>query len=191
LPEEFVMRNQIVLLALVAGLSTLLATAQSAPNGAQASPAITPAKAAMTAKKPIPAPTGPLKVIYGDKTIEFTFAELAALPHKTAAVVGEHSASPENFSGVLLIDLLARVGAPIKTHGAGPRSYVVVEATDGYKAVYSLAEVNPAFRDAPVLLADAKEGKPLPAVLQIIVAGEKDGSRWIRGVTTIRVVTVD
>jgi len=182
------MRNSFVLFVAVAGL-TAAAVAQSAPTPAGGPSA--PAAPAKMMHKPVPAPTGPLKIVYAGKTTEFAFAEFAALPHKTIAAVGEHSATPMNFSGVLLIDLLARAGVPVKTHGAGPRSYIVIEASDGYKTVYSLAEVNPAFRDAPVLLADAQEGKPLPYLLRIVVSGEKDEARWISGVTAIRVVTVE
>jgi hypothetical protein len=153
-------RNPFVLFLAVAGLA-VVAVAQSAPapTGGQSASAA-PVKKMM--HKPIPAPISPLKIVYAGKTTEFTFAELATLPHKTVAVVGEHSATPLNFSGIPLTDLLARAGVPVKTHVASPRSYVVVEASDGYKAVYSLAEVTPVFRDAPVLLADAQEGKPVP-----------------------------
>jgi hypothetical protein len=39
---------------------------------------------------------------------------------------------------------------------------VLVEATDGYRAVFSLAELDPELIDRVVLLADTKDGQPLP-----------------------------
>jgi len=39
---------------------------------------------------------------------------------------------------------------------------VIVEATDGYRAVFSLAELDPELTDRIILLADTKDGQPLP-----------------------------
>src|SRR5258705_4086786 len=39
---------------------------------------------------------------------------------------------------------------------------VLVEANDGYRAVFSLAELDPELIDRIVLLADTKDGQPLP-----------------------------
>jgi len=54
--------------------------------------------------------------------------------------------------------------------------YVVVEAADGYRATFALAELDPTFTDRVILLADRRDGKPLSAQsgpLQIVVPGEK------------------
>jgi hypothetical protein len=54
---------------------------------------------------------------------------------------------------------------------------VTVEVTDGYRAVFSLAELDPELTDRIVLLADTKDGQPLPpreGPLRIIVPGEND-----------------
>jgi len=65
----------------------------------------------------------------------------------------------------------------------------VAEGSDGYKAVYSLGEVNPALHDATVLVADALNGKPLPedGPLKLIATREKHPSRWVRNLVAIRV----
>ena len=41
------------------------------------------------------------------------------------------------------------------------RRYLVVEAADGYRAVFALPELDPAFSDRVILLADRRDGKPL------------------------------
>ena len=49
---------------------------------------------------------------------------------------------------------------------------VLVEATDGYRAVFALAELDSELTDCIILLADTKDGKPLPAS-----EGSYDGPR--------------
>lgn len=42
-------------------------------------------------------------------------------------------------------------------------AYLLVEAADGYQAVFALPELDSAFTDRMVLLADRCDNKPLPA----------------------------
>jgi hypothetical protein len=67
---------------------------------------------------------------------------------------------------------------------------VLVEATDGYRAVFSLAEIDPELTDRVILVADSKDSQPLPpreGSFRIIVPDEKRPARWVR---QVRVVTV-
>jgi len=44
-----------------------------------------------------------------------------------------------------------------------------------------------------IILADHRDGKPLDAhegPLRIVVPGDKRGARWIRGVTSLEVISV-
>jgi hypothetical protein len=41
--------------------------------------------------------------------------------------------------------------------------YVVAEAADGYRVVFSLAELDPGIRDSDVIVADTLDGTPLDA----------------------------
>ena len=69
----------------------------------------------------------------------------------------------------------------------------MVEAIDGYKVVFALAEVDPAFATREILLADKRDGKPLDAKegpLRIVAPGDKRVARWVRQVTTLRIVVV-
>jgi hypothetical protein len=70
------------------------------------------------------------------------------------------------------------------------RLYVIVEAADGYQAVFALSEFDPDFTDRVIILADRRDGKPLPppeGPFRLVVAGEKRHARWVRGVTTLDV----
>jgi hypothetical protein len=138
-------------------------------------------------------PAGPLKITFGDKSAEWTPATLAALPHKTVTLFNEHAKINQTYSGVPLIDLLTRLGVPDKPHGKDLRLYLVAEGSDGYKAVYSVAEVNPDVHDATVIVADTLDGKPLAddGPLKLVATGEKRPARWVRNLVTVRVLTVE
>ena len=135
-------------------------------------------------------PAGPLKVTFGDKSAEWTSATLAALPHKTITVFNEHAKANQTYSGVALIDLLKPLGVPDKPHGKDLRLYLVAEGSDGYEAVYAVAEANPDLHDGAVIVADTMDGKPLAdsGPLQIVSTDEKRPARWVRNLVAIRVM---
>ena len=138
-------------------------------------------------------PAGPLKITFGDKSAEWTPDTLATLPHKTVTVYNMHVKANRAYSGVLLMDLLVKLGVPEKQHGKDLHLYLVAVGSDGFEAVYSVAEVNPNLRDSTVILADAVDGKPLADAgpLQIVSAGDKLPSRSVRNLVAIRVLTVE
>jgi hypothetical protein len=67
--------------------------------------------------------------------------------------------------------------------------YLVVEASDGYRAVFALPELDPEFTDRVILLADRRDGRPLSdhdGPLQVIAPGEKWHARWVRQVIRLK-----
>jgi hypothetical protein len=136
-------------------------------------------------------PAGPLKIVFGDKSAEWTPATLAALPHQTLTVYNSHAKANQTYTGVLLIDLLTPLGVPGKPHGKDLRLYLVAEGADGYAAVFAVAEVNPDVHDATVIVADGLDGKPLgeSGLLQLVTTGEKRPARWVRNLVAVRVET--
>lgn len=147
----------------------------------------------MGAMKEPPPPTGPLKVAFGANSAEWTPAALAALPHTTLTVFNVHANACQTYTGVPLMDLLIKLGVPSKQHGKDLRLYVVAEGSDGYKAVYSVAEVNPDVHDGTVLVADTLDGKALPGAeqFQLVAKGDKRPARWVRALVSIRVLTAE
>ena len=115
-------------------------------------------------------------------------ADLALLTrHDTT--VSAHEVSGR-YSGVALTDLLALVNAPLadSLRGRALATFVLVEAADGYRVLFSIAELDARFTDRVVLLADSKDGQPLPTdegPYRLIVPGEKRPARWARQVTRI------
>ncbi len=137
------------------------------------------------------ATTGPLKLTFGDKSIEFTAAELAALPHTTIKLFNEHAKADQSYSGVPLALLLARLGVPEKPRGKDFRLYLIAEGSDGYQVVYSIGEVTPDVHDGTTLVADSMNDKSLGdnGHCQLVTPGEKRPARWVRNLVSIRVLT--
>jgi hypothetical protein len=138
-------------------------------------------------------PAGPLKVTFGGKSAEWTPATLSALPHTTLTVYNEHIKASQTFSGVPLIDLLTPLGVTAKPHGKEFQFYLVAEGSDGYKVVFSVAEITPDVHDATVIVADTMDGKPLATSgpLQLVATGEKRPARWVRNLVAVRVQTAE
>jgi hypothetical protein len=119
--------------------------------------------------------------------------ELSRLP-RIVVTANDHDGRSSQYSGVELRVVLKMAGVVFGKNLRGPElaKYLLVEAADGYKAVFALPELDPEFTDRAILLADLKDGKPLSAdagPFQIIVAGEKRPARCVRQVTSLRIMT--
>ena len=122
-----------------------------------------------------------------------TAAQIAGAPHVTVEV-RDHD-TPAQFQGVALSTVLSTAGIQLndKLRGSRMTDVRLVEATDGYKAVFALAEVDPAFATREIILADKRAGKALDVKegpLRIVAPGDKRAARWVRQVTTLRIVAV-
>ena len=120
--------------------------------------------------------------------ISLTAQDLAGLPQQTIQA-NEHGKAAV-FEGVFLSDVLAKEQVPAgeKLRGKALAGYLLVEAADGYKVVFSLAELDPAFSDKRVYLATKRDGKPLSETegpFRIVVPDEKRPARWVRQVTAL------
>ena len=119
--------------------------------------------------------------------------ELHKLPRTEIHTTDPRDPGKENvYSGTPLVEVLKAGGLLHDPGMAGIRETVTMtvlaEATDGYRAVFSLAELDPELTDRLVLLADTKDGQPLPpreGPFRIIVPGEKRPARWVRQVRAL------
>lgn len=124
--------------------------------------------------------------------LDLSAADLRELPRKTVKAVNPHSQKSESYEGVPLEELLHRAGAPAgeNLRGAAMTIYVVAEAADGYRVVFSLAELDPGILDSDVIVADTLDGTPLDArrgPFQLVVPHDKRAARWVRMLKTITV----
>ena len=125
------------------------------------------------------------------QSIALTTRDLDAMTRASASVVDEKG-NHATYDGVPVSEILHRVGAPFGKEQRGQKMayYMLVSASDGYHAVYAIAELDPAFTDRVVLLAYRRDGKDLSSEegpFRIIAPGEKRHARWVRNVTLLSV----
>src|SRR5215470_1478456 len=125
------------------------------------------------------------------QAIEISMKDLSQMPRLSVEVREPHKGEIQHYDGVRLSDVLLKAGVQLgnKLRGRGLATYVVAEAKDGYAVVFSIAELDPAMTDNPVILADTMDGKPLAAKegpFKIVVPGDKRPARWVRMVNALR-----
>jgi DMSO/TMAO reductase YedYZ molybdopterin-dependent catalytic subunit len=125
------------------------------------------------------------------RPLTFSAEDLAKLPRQTLKAKA-HDGAESQYEGVALVEILAKTGVPFgkDLRGKAMAFYVVAEASDGYRAVFALPELDPAYSDRVILLADHRDGRPLSSregPFQIVVPGEKKHARWVRQVIRLRV----
>ena len=106
-----------------------------------------------------------------------------------------HDNKTENYEGVLLEDLLNKAGVP---HGEQLRgkllaTYVLAEAQDGYRVVFSLGDLDSSILDSEILVADTLDGAPLATNLgpfRLVAPHDKRPARWVRMLKSVTVVPV-
>jgi hypothetical protein len=126
--------------------------------------------------------------------LSLTASDLIGLPRRTVTVTDE-TGQTASYSGVDLGALLAKNGAPNGAilRGRAIADYVIVRAADGYRSVFALCELDPAFTSKIVLLADQRNGAPMGTDVgpfRIVIPDEKRHARWVRKVIELDVMTV-
>ena len=135
-----------------------------------------------------------LQIIDADgKSTTLTAAQISSLPRVSVNTV-EHDV-PAQFEGVSVASVLAIAGIQMGDKLRGPRmaEVLLVEAADGYKVVFALAELDPAFATREIVLADKRDGKELDSKqgpLRVVAPGDKRPARWIRQVLKMQLTTV-
>ena len=125
--------------------------------------------------------------------LDLTAADLKNMPRKTLRVDNAHSGKTEAYEGVLVEDLLKKAGVPQGEQLRGPAmaTYVLVEAADNYRVLFSLEDFNSSFMDSEIILADTMDGAPIPGGLgpfRLVAPHEKRPARWVEMVKSITVV---
>lgn len=125
------------------------------------------------------------------RPFKLSAADLAKLPRLTVNAK-DHDGKPVTFEGVALVEVLRLAGVEFgeKLRGKQLALFLVVDAADGYRAVFALPELDPAFTDQNIILADRRDGKPLSEAegqWRIVVPGEKRQGRWVRQVVALTI----
>lgn len=124
------------------------------------------------------------------KTTSVSASDLKAMPRHFVSGVNAHTKAEEKYEGVLLSELLVKIGAPLgeKLRGPAMLMYVKIEASDNYHALLALAEVDPDTHPNEIIVADTMNGTALDSKLgplKLIVPGDKRPARSVRMLTTI------
>jgi hypothetical protein len=132
----------------------------------------------------------PALVVAGPKgeTKSLQASDLRQLAVREVTVTEPHGKQAVRYRGAPLTAVLALVGAPA---GEALRValHVRVEASDGYRASFSLAELDAGFGSTDVLVAFERDGQPLGAEIgpfRLVVPTDKRGGRWVRQVVSIK-----
>ena len=130
-----------------------------------------------------------------EKRLSLTREDLLHMPRKTLKVMNPHENKEETYEGVLLAELLKRAGVPqgAQLRGAAMATYVQADAADGYRVIFSLAELDADFQDSDVIVADTMNGAPLDdktGPFRLVVPHDKRPARWIKTVQSLTVVRI-
>ena len=145
---------------------------------AQAPAAAAPAEITVSGDIPLP--------------VTLTLSDLRGMPRETVTVV-EEDGSKAAYEGVPLREVLAKAGAPMgkQLRGKNLASYIIAKARDGYQVAFTLGELDTEFGNAPIIVADQRDGKPLfgyQGPLRIVCANDKAGARSLRMLEAIEIV---
>jgi len=123
--------------------------------------------------------------------LKLTADDLAKMPR--ASVKTNSNGMETAYEGVWLHEVLKRAGVPqgAALRGKALAGYVLAEGQDGYQVVFSLGELDPAFIDNEILLADTANGKALFGAqgrFRLVAPKDKPGARSVRMLTKLEVV---
>ena len=127
----------------------------------------------------------------GTTALKLTRTDLDKFTRQTERAK-DHDGKEYNYEGVAIIDILQKAGVKFgdAMRGKALATYLLVEGTDGYQAVYSLPELDSSVNERLILLADKQEGAAFAAnvgPLKIIVPGDKTHARWVRQVKSLTI----
>ncbi len=138
-----------------------------------------------------PSPAADSLVLQGPgQQIKLSLGALKAMHQVTLQVINGHEHVKQTYTGVPLVELLRKVGAPeaAGVRGKALSEYVVAVGSDHYKAVLSLAEIEPAFHPGTVIVADMLNGKPLDSKqgpFKLVVEEDHEPARWVHNLVRL------
>jgi DMSO/TMAO reductase YedYZ molybdopterin-dependent catalytic subunit len=118
--------------------------------------------------------------------------DLVNMPRETVSLP-EQDGTKIEYEGVPLREILKRAGAPLgnQLRGKALSSYILAKAHDGYQGVFTLAELDSAFANEQILVADKRDGKPLfgyQGPFRLVCPNDKARARSVRMLETLEVV---
>lgn len=127
-----------------------------------------------------------------ESTLVVKAEDLSQMARQTVSVADQDGAKV-SYEGVALRDILKRAGVPTgkELRGKALTSYILAKAHDGYEVVFSVGELDAAFGNEQVIVADKRDGKPLfgyQGPFRLVCPNDKAGARSVRMLETIEIV---
>jgi hypothetical protein len=129
----------------------------------------------------------------GDPGI-YNLPSLTPVSTLTATYTAAGTPVTDSYTGIKLWDLLTDAGGVTVTSTKNDilSKYVVATGSDGYKAVFSLGEINPSFGAQPVTVAYADTGGQLgpdgtDGLARMVVPGDIAGGRYVSDLVSLDV----
>jgi hypothetical protein len=120
-----------------------------------------------------------------------TESELAHLAQVSEHIAfqTEHGPREADYAGAKLWDVLHAAKLTKSSHPRDLlREAIVVTGRDGYMVVVAMGEIQPDFEAKRIVLAQTKNGKPLPGgEVRLVVPGDRHGGRSVRDVVRVEV----
>ncbi|WP_440134658.1 molybdopterin-dependent oxidoreductase [Chitinophaga sancti] len=125
------------------------------------------------------------------KKLDLGQADLSRMK-RTTVISKDKDGKDHTYKGVAVSEILnlAGVTTGAQLRGENLSKYLLVTCADGYAVVFSLAELDEAFTDRVVILADEADGQALPVdkgPWRIVVPGEKKPARSCFRVTSFNI----
>jgi hypothetical protein len=140
------------------------------------------------------APTAAVLSVQGDiaAPLSLTADDLGKMLRETVSVPAPDGTKIV-YEGVTLREVLQKAGAPLgeRLRGKALASYVLAMAKDGYQVLFALGEIDSQFGNESILVADKRDGKPLPdkqGPFRLVCPNDKEGARSVRMLETLHVV---
>jgi hypothetical protein len=124
----------------------------------------------------------------------YNLPDLTPVATQTATYAAAGMPVTDTYTGVSLWNILNDAGGPtiatVKNDILG--KYVVATGSDGYKAVFSLGEIDPNFGNQPVIVAYADTAGQLgpngpDGLARVVVPGDQAGGRYVSDLATLKV----
>jgi hypothetical protein len=139
--------------------------------------------------------TGPSSfTVKGDVTTPLTLKseDLAGMPREKV-MVPEQDGTMVEYEGVPLREILKKAGAPLggQLRGKALTTYILARAHDDYAVVFAIGELDAAFANEQILVADKRDGKPLfgyQGPFRLVCPNDKAGARSVRMLESLEVV---
>jgi hypothetical protein len=124
----------------------------------------------------------------------YNLPDLTPVMTQTATYAAAGTPVTDTYSGISLWNLLGDAGGVTVTGAKNDvlSKYVVATGSDGYKAVFSLGEIDPNFGAQPVMVAYADTAGQLgpngsDGLARVVVPGDLAGGRYVSDLVSLKV----